>query len=291
MIIPYGLTKKSNKKLPEWLNLNQIRQSNTSEMRISPSRLKTIEAFKVKFGDKVPQTTVWKYFKPSSPNEYVALIDQLSKRGVEVVNPNTIVKADTSFLPSQFACQKCRKSYSRRQLTAQLVKGKATCPKCSSNLTPYRDVQVSTKGHTHRSGQNYLVEKNDRDWVPYAMIDRRIVERAAHELGKHATANGMIGAQVRFRESTRGSAPGQPQNIRSAQFFIEYDDLNPGEPRIPAKRVVVAEVSLAPNGRVILPNFFIFNDSQIPFTKEAVKYRHPQQQLRSMDTFRDFVLN
>ena len=102
--------------------------------------------------------------------------------------------------------------------------------------------------------------------MPQTWVDRALLEKIAHELGKFAKSVGMFNPQLKFQRGIRGKVyPDAPENVKAAEYTIEaVDDYD-------LRFRVVAAAGITPSGKVVLPEFFMTLDGrEIPFTKEAV---------------------
>jgi len=142
-----------------------------------------------------------------------------------------------------------------------------------------KETKVSKKPKSHfivRSDSYVKRPDNVTDeltpgYVPFSMIDRKIVEKASSELGTFAAKNGMFGAQTKFQRTVRGiQIEGEPEGIKTAEFLIEFTTGYGGE-RHPQRTVVSTTVSVTPLAAIVLPKTFHYGGQEYPFSKASVE--------------------
>jgi len=181
-------------------------------------------------------------------------------------------------IPYSYVCSGCTRSFNASLLQKQIIEAARdgesyiSCPECGRILVADRILKI---GKTQNSKVNrnadlritYFNQGITPTYTPQSWIDRALLEKVAHSLGKFATSVGMFNPQIRFQRGiTRGGVKeGGPQNIREAEFSIEAVD------NLDLRFRVLATAGITPAGKVVLPETFSTLDGrEISFTKEAV---------------------
>ena len=155
------------------------------------------------------------------------------------------------------------------------------CPKCGGTLKVSskalrKRASVSPDGTSRHRAVSYQVRNVDLrgketnrylvpNHSPNSMIDQRVVHRAMHELDKHARKAGMYDNKIRFQRALQRDGD-RLNTFRTAEFIIDYID------SAGIRNAVTTQVSLAPNGGVLLPQSFKTSGGrEYMFTKEAVE--------------------
>jgi len=186
---------------------------------------------------------------------------------------------------SRLACIYCHKAFfpNHEELVKQASEAKEageevsyTCPSCGrllavANTIPRRPKYSSQRAATFDIKRVDLRGRENNatltpDYAPFALIDRHIILRAQHELGKYAREAGMIDVHMRFQRSEHKPNGLHPDALRTASYLIDY--LDPAGVHSSA----LAEVSITPQGQILLPKSFkTAAGEEFLFTKEAVE--------------------
>lgn len=176
-----------------------------------------------------------------------------------------------------YMCPGCKSSFSAGNLQTRIIEAARrsdtyiSCPKCGVYLIADRTTKVSTKQNSkvNRNANLTAIYSNQGitpEYAPNTWVDRALLEKIAHELGKFAASVGMFNPQLKFQRGIRGKVSvNAPENIKAAEFTVEaVDDYD-------LRFRVVASAGITPAGKVVLPKYFMTLDGrEIPFTKEAV---------------------
>jgi len=197
-----------------------------------------------------------------------------SKQSQKKEEAKKYVKDNMKEVVLSYACQGCKKSFGASSLRKQFIEAVrngqsfVSCPVCSSVLIKDRIIKVATNiSKINRNADLYLNQNIVPGYVPSQWVDRAILERVAHILGKFAVSVGMFNPQLKFQRGMREAIyEGGPQNVKYAEYTIESVDNNDVRFR------VVAVAGITPSGEVMLPKIFkTLQGSEIPFTKEGVQ--------------------
>jgi len=202
--------------------------------------------------------------------------DPLSEKTKNLISK--YAKSSVKQVPYSYVCSGCHSSFSADLLQKQIVESARggdsyiSCPKCGKVLIVDRLIKISTKQNSkiNRAANLIAVYPNQGvtpNYTPQSWVDRALLEKICHELGKYCQKFGFFNPQLRFQRGiTRSSVKeGGPQNIREAEFSIEAVD------NLDLRFRVLATAGITPAGKVVLPETFSTLDGrEIPFTKEAV---------------------
>ena len=216
-----------------------------------------------------------KWFKAEKIKK-VARKKSLSQKEKELIDKNTKGKVKETIV--SYACNKCKKSFNTGHLRKQFIEAArngqsfVSCPTCGVALVVDRTIKVATVPNTkiNRNADLTVTYPNQGivpSYVPQTWVDRAILEKVAHTLGKFAESNGMFNPQLKFQRGIRGKVrEGAPENVKFAEYTIEsVDDKD-------LRFRVVAVAGITPAGEVVLPKVFSTLDGrEIPFTKEAIQ--------------------
>lgn len=221
---------------------------------------------KSKLPDWVDEKKLRKTFKKKDP---------LSEKTKNLISKHA--KAPIKQIVFSYTCVKCMKSYGADFLRKQIIEAARrgdsyiSCPKCGVSLVADRITKVPTKqsSKVNRNANLTAIYSNQGitpEYAPNTWVDRALLEKIAHELGKYCQKFGFFNPQLKFQRGIRGRiSVNAPENVKAAEYTIEaVDDYD-------LRFRVVAAAGITPAGKVVLPKFFMTLDGrEIPFTKEAV---------------------
>lgn len=207
-------------------------------------------------------------------------IKKIAKKELSTKTKNLVEKYSKSQMKQvvySYMCPQCKKSFRAENLRSQIVESARrkdtyiSCPKCNTALIVDKLMKVSTKqsSKVNRNADLISVYPNQGitpQYTPQTWIDRALLEKIAHELGKFAEKTGMFNPQLKFQRGIRGKVhPDAPENMRAAEYTIEaVDDYD-------LRFRVIAAAGITPSGKVVLPKYFMtLGGKEVPFTKEAV---------------------
>jgi len=177
-----------------------------------------------------------------------------------------------------YACTNCKHSFSANSLRKEIIesakKGSTLvyCPKCGLFLVADRKTKIPSKlgSKINRNADLTAIYPNQGivpGYVPNTWVDRALLEKICHELGKYAESVGMFNPQLKFQRGIRGKVrEGSPQNVKYAEYTIESVD------NYDVRFRVIATAGITPIGKVIISNVFRTLDGrEISFTQEGVE--------------------